>query len=231
MATLSNRHPGSSLSLGNLRFRQKVFEPQRASFQSLVAGQSPRALYIGCSDSRVVAEKIFDLAPGELFVVRNIGAIVPHADDPASTSVGAALAYAIDVLKVPEVIVCGHDLCGALRAIVSRSDLADSHLERWLRKGSADVAGFDLIDHSDEMSIERLVERFVTVQVETLGGYDVVRRGVEEGRLQVSGAVYDPCTGQLRVHRKGTDAFRVVERADGDAAARPTPGYSVLTGA
>ena len=125
MATLSNRHPGSSLSLGNLRFRQKVFE---------------------------------------------------------------------------------------------------------LRKGSADVAGFDLIDHSDEMSIERLVERFVTVQVETLMGYDVVRRGVGEGRLHVGGAVYDPCTGQLRVHRKGTDAFRVVERADGESA-RPTPGYSVLTGA
>jgi carbonic anhydrase len=229
MATLVRRPTGSNLSLGNLRFRQKVFEPQRAAFEDLVDGQSPRALYIGCSDSRVVAEMILDVAPGELFVVRNIGAIVPHADDPASTSLGAALAYAVDVLRVPEVIVCGHDLCGALRAIVSRVALTNPHLERWLRKGSADVAGFDLIDHSDEMPIERLVERFVTVQLDTLARYDVVREAVAEGRLQVSGAVYDPRTGRLRVHRAGSGDFQALERADNDGAARPSEG--LLTGA
>jgi carbonic anhydrase len=126
-----------SVFQGNARFRREVFEPHRAAFEQLVHGQSPRALYVGCSDSRVVAEMLLDVAPGELFVVRNIGAIVPHPEDPASTSLGAALDYALHVLKVPEIIVCGHDLCGALRAIVDGGVTHGSHLERWLRKGSA----------------------------------------------------------------------------------------------
>lgn len=203
-----------SVFQGNARFRREVFEPHRASFEQLVHGQSPRALYVGCSDSRVVAEMLLDVAPGELFVVRNIGAIVPHPEDPASTSLGAALDYALHVLKVPEIIVCGHDLCGALRAIVDGGVPHGSHLERWLRKGSADVKGFDLIDHCTEMPIERLVERFVAVQLDTLFDYDVVREAVEQGALRVHGAVYDPRTGSLRVYDPQTGEFRVHESGE-----------------
>lgn len=199
---------------GNARFRREVFEPHRASFEQLVQGQSPRALYVGCSDSRVVAEMLLDVAPGELFVVRNIGAIVPHPEDPSSTSLGAALDYSIRVLNVPEVIVCGHDLCGALRAIVDGGAPTESHLERWLRKGSADVKGFDLIDHCKEMPIEQLVERFVAVQLDTLMDYDVVREAVDAGALRVHGAVYDPRTGTLRVHDPRTGAFRAHESSE-----------------
>jgi carbonic anhydrase len=198
---------GLNLIQGNLRFQREVFAPKRAAFEQLVEGQSPRALYIGCADSRVVAELILDVAPGELFVVRNIGAIVPHPEDEASTSLGAALDYAIHVLEVPDIVVCGHDLCGALRAIVTGNSPKGSHLDRWLRKGSSDVRGFDLLDHCDEMSLEQLVERFVTVQTETLLSYSVVRSAVEAGRLQVHGAVYDPRTGRLRVRQAGIDEF------------------------
>lgn len=196
-----------NLEQGNLRFQNEVFAPQRASFEQLVEGQRPRALYVGCADSRVVAELILDVAPGELFVVRNIGAIVPHPDDEASTSLGAALEYAIQVLGVPDVVVCGHDLCGALRAIVAGNTPRGSHLDRWLRKGSSDVEGFDLIDHCTEMPIERLVERFVALQIDSLMQYPVVRDGVAQSKVSVQGAVYDPRTGRLRLHRAGRDAF------------------------
>jgi carbonic anhydrase len=198
---------GLNLIQGNLRFQREVFAPQRAAFEQLVDGQSPRALYIGCADSRVVAELILDVAPGELFVVRNVGAIVPHPEDEASTSLGAALDYAIHVLEVPDIVICGHDLCGALRAIVMGNSSKGSHLERWLRKGSSDVKGFDLLDHCNEMSLEQMVERFVAVQTETLLSYSVVRRAVDAGRLHVHGAVYDPRTGRLRIREPGIDAF------------------------
>jgi carbonic anhydrase len=198
---------GINLVQGNLRFQQDVFEVRKADFERLVEGQQPRALYVGCSDSRVVAEMILDVQPGELFVVRNIGAIVPHPEDPSSTSLGAALDYAIGVLEVPDIVVCGHDLCGALQAIVRGNLTPESHLERWLRKGSADVRGFDLLDHHREMPIERLVERFVAVQVETLQTYDVVRDALAKGKLRLHGAVYDPHTGRMRVHQPGTDLF------------------------
>jgi carbonic anhydrase len=215
-------HVGLGLIEGNLRFQREVFEPRRAAFEQLIEGQTPRALYVGCSDSRVVAELILDVAPGELFVVRNIGAIVPHSDDLASTSLGAAIDYAIHVLQVPDIVVCGHDLCGGLRAIVDGTSRVGSHLERWLRKGSSDVKGFDLLDHVSEMSLEELVERFVSVQVDTLGDYDVVVEARAEGRLHLHGAVYDPRTGKLRI-RQDSGGFREVSPVEARASLLPPP--------
>jgi carbonic anhydrase len=222
---------GLNLAQGNLRFQQEVFEPQRSTFESLIEGQAPRALYVGCSDSRVVAELILDLAPGELFVVRNIGAIVPHPEDPSSTSLGAALDYAIHVLEVPDIVVCGHDLCGALRAIVAGDTPRDSHLERWLRKGSSDVQGFDLLDHAKEMTLEELVQRFVAVQVDTLLSYDVVREALGQGKLRVQGAVYDPRTGRLRVHQPDVDAFLEFRAVDHRSSILPPSSTSALENA
>lgn len=214
---------GINLVQGNLRFQRDVFEPRKAAFEALTHGQQPRALYVGCADSRVVAELILDVNPGELFVVRNIGAIVPHPEDEASTSLGAALDFAIHVLEVPDIVVCGHDLCGALRAIVEGNAKVGTHLERWLRKGSSDVEGFDLLDHVREMSLERLVERFVAVQVDTLMQYDVVRDGVASGTLTVHGTVYDPRTGQLRIRQPGLDSFTEFRTVESRASILPPP--------
>lgn len=218
---------GINLVQGNLRFQREVFEPKKASFEELIQGQQPRALYVGCADSRVVAEMILDVGPGELFVVRNIGAIVPHPDDDASTSLGAALDYAIHVLEVPDIVVCGHDLCGALRAIVDANTKVGSHLERWLRKGSSDVQGFDLIDHAREMTIEQLVERFVAVQVDTLMEYDVVSDSVSSGRLSVHGCVYDPRTGRLRIRQPGVESFMEFRPVETRTSILPPPASKV----
>lgn len=214
---------GLNLVQGNLRFQREVFAPQRAAFEQLIEGQRPRALYIGCADSRVVAELILDVGPGELFVVRNIGAIVPSPEDEASTSLGAALDYAIHVLEVPDIVVCGHDLCGALRAIVMGNSPKGSHLDRWLRKGSSDVEGFDLLDHCNEMSFDRLVERFVAVQSDTLLQYSVVRDAVAAKKLHVQGAVYDPRTGRLRLREAGVDSFVEFQPVEPHASILPPP--------
>lgn len=184
---------------GNLRFQRGRFEHERETFARLLEGQTPRALFIGCSDSRVVPNFILDAGPGELFVVRNIGAIVCRPDDPASASLGAAIDYAVNALAVPDVIVCGHDLCGGLQAIVDDARGArGTHLEQWLRHGSTDALGNDLLDHIEGLDLSTIVERFVAIQLERLRSYPTITTALARGRVALHGVVYDPRSGQLR---------------------------------
>ncbi len=189
--------PPPSFTEGNLRFQSNTFGPNAKAFHELTKGQEPRALYVGCSDSRVVPNLILDMAPGELFVTRNIGAIVPPPDDPASANTGAVLDYALGVLGVPDIIVCGHDLCGALEAILTGKAPPGSHLERWLRKGSKSIDGVDLYLDAARFPIERLVEQFVLAQMRNLAQYSAVRDA--GSTVTVHGLVYDPHSGRMRV--------------------------------
>lgn len=194
---MSNRILSPEIVAGNLRFQSNTFRPNAASFHELTKGQEPRAIYIGCSDSRVVPNLILDMAPGELFVTRNIGAIVPPPEDPASANTGAVLDYALGTLGVLDIIVCGHDLCGALAAIRAGKTPPGSHLERWLRKGAKSIEDVDLINESGSMPVERLVEEFVLAQMRNLAMYSAVQ---ELGaKLKVHGTVYDPHSGLVRV--------------------------------
>jgi len=117
----------SHLLDNNRRWAQQVTARNPHFFRSLVAQQSPRYLWIGCSDSRVPANEIVGLAPGELFVHRNVANIVVHSD----LNCLSVLQYAIDVLKVEHVIVCGHYGCGGVRAAYVKSSLG--LIDNWLR--------------------------------------------------------------------------------------------------
>src|SRR5215813_6915801 len=111
----------------NRRWARRMTQGDPAFFQASVAQQSPRYLWIGCSDSRVPANEIVGLAPGELFVHRNVANIVVHSD----LNCLSVLQYAIDVLKVDHVIVCGHYGCGGVRAAYVKSSLG--LIDNWLR--------------------------------------------------------------------------------------------------
>lgn len=170
--------------------------------------QSPAALYIGCSDSRVIPELLTTSAPGELFVVRNVANVVPtfeHAD----ASVGAALEYAVEVLHVEHIIVCGHSGCGGVKAIV------DGHhgvrglpsLHEWL-DGAA--RALDLASSPCPPGVDPwvdAVERNVLVQLAHLATYPVVRPRLEAGALHLHGWVYDLETGHVRIYDPDADAF------------------------
>ncbi len=214
MATM--RPPHSNLLLGNLRF-QKRFQEERETFVKLVAGQQPRALYIGCADSRVVPNFIVDAGPGEVFVARNVGAIVAPPSDPLGMSIGAALEFAIESLQVPEVIVCGHDHCGALKAIAGGNVDLKSNLGFWLRRGLDSVK--DLGDLSS-IALPRLVERFVQAQYSNLLEYEVVARAVEQRRIVTHAWVYDPATGRIRA-MAADGSFHELEEADPHSASAP----------
>ena len=167
-----------------------------AFFQRLATQQSPKYLWIGCSDSRVPANEIVGLAPGEMFVHRNVANLVVHTD----LNCLAVLQYAVDVLHVEHVIVCGHYGCGGIRAALDNSRLG--LIDNWLRHVQ-DVAR----DHSDALEQlatpaeqwDYLCERNVEAQVEAVTQTTIVQDAWERGQqLSVRGWIYGLQDGILR---------------------------------
>src|ERR1041385_2086979 len=119
-------------------FQATYFATNRELFEQLaVAGQRPETLFITCSDSRVVPNLITNAGPGELFIVRNVGNIVPSADHGVIGGVSAAIEYAVEVLDVGNVIVCGHTHCGAIDAILHAEQVRHlPYVSRWLAESS-----------------------------------------------------------------------------------------------
>src|SRR5438045_694385 len=122
------------------RFRTNEFGNYRTLFQRLSReGQNPHTLFITCSDSRVLAELITQSKPGDLFVVKNIGNIVPRADATGSTnSTAAAIEFAVEMLRVNDIVVCGHSQCGAMTTLLENSPANSKlpHLAEWLKLAS-----------------------------------------------------------------------------------------------
>jgi carbonic anhydrase len=124
---------------GIIDFRKNSFPSKREIFKRLAMGQSPDALFITCSDSRVAPNWFASTDPGDLFVIRNVGNLVPHFDLSASeSSVAAAIEFAINNLHITDVIICGHSECGAMHALHNGIDqLSTSNLKHWLAHGEA----------------------------------------------------------------------------------------------
>jgi len=190
----------------NRRWARRIAAVDPAFFQSLSEQQAPKYLWIGCSDSRVPANEIVDLRPGELFVHRNVANVVVHTD----LNCLSVLQYAIDVLRVEHIIVCGHHGCGGVRAAYQRSSLG--LIDNWLRHVQ-DVRGrhetFIEGGPTEEERIDRLCELNVITQVrhvcETTIVQDAWRR---QQSLSVHGWYYDLRDGLLR------DLYCTATRAD-----------------
>lgn len=163
-------------------------------FVELAKGQSPEILYIGCSDSRVTAEDLMGLGPGEVFVHRNIANMVNNLD----ISSASVIQYAVDVLKVNHVVVCGHYYCGGVKAAMSPADLGT--LNPWLRN-IRDVYRLhqqELDEIADEEErYKRLVELNVQEQCVNAVKTVPVQKAIRERGLAVHGWVFDIGTGKL----------------------------------
>ena len=186
----------SQLFDNNRRWAEQVTARTPNFFQSLVAQQSPRYLWIGCSDSRVPANEIVGLAPGELFVHRNVANIVVHSD----LNCLSVLQYAIDVLKVDHVIVCGHYGCGGVRAAYVKSSLG--LIDNWLRHVRDVHDRFDeQIRQTDDedAAVNRLCELNVVQQVEHVCQTTIVQDAWRrKQQVAVHGWIYDLRDGLLR---------------------------------
>jgi len=186
------------------RFRQEEFGRYRELFQKLSRdGQQPHTLFITCSDSRVLAELITQSQPGDLFVVKNLGNIVPPATATGATnSTAAAIEFAVDVLRVNDIVVCGHSQCGAIAALMGGlpADALMPHLTEWL----ALIAPVRQLVEShythlgDDNTRQRAAEEEnVLFALDNLRTYPAVQARLADGALRLHGWFFKIATGEL----------------------------------
>jgi len=188
------------LQAGIHSFQANYFARNRRLFEQLAEGQRPETLFITCCDSRVVPNLITSSAPGELFIVRNVGNIVPALNHGVIGGVAAAIEYAVQVLKVDEIVICGHTQCGAIDAIMHPERIAHLPLtSRWVKE-SASIPSLIAERYGDlegEALMNAAVEENVLLQLENLRTFDFVAEKLDNGSLSVSGWVFHIATGAI----------------------------------
>ncbi len=182
---------------GNKKFRTTDFQKNLDFYQGLVASQKPKVLWLGCSDSRVNPERITHSCPGQIFIQRNIGNIVPAHDWNFAT----VLEYAIAHLKITDIVVCGHSGCGAMRALDAVTD--DVYIPLWLNNAQEAKRRIDegakpaTTDEEKKERYRRIEHENVKLQIEHIMTYPLVKKAVDVKKIQIHGLYYDLETGAL----------------------------------
>ncbi|MCK9797055.1 carbonate dehydratase [Pseudomonas chlororaphis] len=194
---------------GFLRFHHEVFPQQEELFKKLATAQQPRAMFITCADSRIVPELITQSSPGDLFVTRNVGNVVPPYGQ-MNGGVSTAIEYAVLALGVHHIIVCGHSDCGAMRAVLNPQSLEKMPtVKAWLRH--AEVAktmvheNCDCADESASMHV--LTEENVIAQLQHLRTHPSVASRMANGQLYIHGWVYDIETSAIKAYDADQGCF------------------------
>lgn len=184
---------------GHQRFLAEAFPKRRDQFHLLAEGQQPETLFITCADSRIVPDLILQTQPGDLFLCRNAGNVIPHAGEPAG-GVSATVEYAVEVLRVRHLIICGHSDCGVIRALMAPNALDGlPSVQDWLQHVEPAWKYVDEVErHAGELTRHTaLTHANVLVQLDNLHTHEYVRRAVTEGRLRVHGWYYDILSGTI----------------------------------
>ena len=202
-------------------FHQDAFPQYRDQFQSLVSqGQHPTTLFIGCSDSRLVPYLLTGAGPGELFLVRNVGAFVPPYDQSHGLhGTMAAIEYAVLGLQVEHIIVCGHSHCGAIRTAYDGAPAEAVALKAWLKL--ADEALLPVCPSPE--ALHRTEQRAVVLQLERLMDYPMVRQGVEANQLTLHGWHYVIEDGEVHVFDVQSGAFIAASKAQSSSTGHYPP--------
>ena len=202
-----------SLLEGYRTFRTQRLPVEQSRYRELsVHGQSPETMVIGCCDSRVSPEVIFDAGPGELFVMRNIANLVPvYQPDENAHGVSAALEFAVNVLRVKNIVVLGHAQCGGIRAFIDKiaplspGDFIGKWMAMFIKPG-------EVVEQRAHESMQEFVTRIEKAAVfrslENLLTFPFVRARVESGSLQLHGAYFGVKEGSLFVLDKETKEFK-----------------------
>jgi carbonic anhydrase len=191
-------------------FRREHFPRYERAYRRLVAdGQHPGTLFIGCSDSRVLPHLLLDTQPGEVFMVRNVGNLVPpYEDSQGFHGTSAAIEFAVLALGVRDIVVCGHSHCGAIRALYREPPAEARHMTRWLELAREAVLP---VTESEE-ALRRVEQRSVVLQLEHLLGFPMVRSRVERGELFLHGWHYTIESGEVRALDVASGSFQPVEK-------------------
>lgn len=177
---------------GFLKFQKEVFPERTQLFKQLAQQQNPKVLFVTCSDSRVVPELFTQQEPGDLFVIRNAGNIVPSYG-PEPGGVSATVEYAVSVLKVSDIVICGHSNCGAMSAIASCQCI--DHLPavaHWLRYADSAKAVIEANAYeTQQQKTDALVRQNVIAQLANIRTHPSVALALAQNRLNLHGWVYD----------------------------------------
>lgn len=208
----------AELKAGIGKFRRNVY-PARAETYRRAASepQRPDALFVTCADSRIDPELITQSGPGELFVTRNIGNLVPAYGEMLG-GVSAVIEYAVSALKVKHVVVCGHSDCGAMKALLNPESLEPlPAVKRWMTNAAAAVSVASSLSKPDEdgvAKLRRLTEENVLLQLQHLRTHPSVAGAIARSELSLSGWVYDIGAGEVRISENGDREFRPVTVED-----------------
>ncbi|GGJ95977.1 carbonic anhydrase [Pseudomonas matsuisoli] len=212
---------------GFLKFRHEVFPEQEALFKKLAGAQRPRAMFITCADSRIVPELITQSSPGDLFVTRNVGNVVPPYGQ-MNGGVSTAIEYAVLALGVKHVIICGHSDCGAMKAVLNPDPLEKMPtVKAWLRH--AEVARTVVADNcpacnsSDMLGV--LTEENVVAQLNHLCTHPSVASRLASGQLFIHGWVYDIESSQIKAYDAEAGSFRPIDGTNPLPMATPKSRY------
>jgi carbonic anhydrase len=205
--------------MGIVDFRERLLPQYADRFRDLSQGQAPDTLFITCSDSRIVPDLLLSTDPGELFVMRNVGNLIPPAtaagDSTGDLSEASAIEYSMLILKVRDIVVCGHSECGAMKAAITRKFMPETpNLAKWLGHSASAVVRLDQEGPLDS-SLSRhdqLSQLNVLVQLEHLESYPIVSRGIKDGTLHLSGWWYDIAKGEMRAYDRESRTFEIISR-------------------
>jgi carbonic anhydrase len=199
---------------GNQKFKNINFPKLERKYGNLVEnGQHPQILFIGCSDSRVVPDLIVNSKPGDMFILRNMGNFVPpFADDNDYHGSSSAIEYAVSVLGVKDIIICGHSHCGAVSSLYKdlsqRTEL--QHVKKWLTLGqkAKEYTTLALGKNASKEDLYRTTEKIsVKYQLENLLTYPVVNEKVHNGKLDIHGWYYKIEDGSIQMYDGKTCGF------------------------
>lgn len=205
----------SHLIDGYRTFTSQRLPTEQSRYRELsVRGQSPEVMVIGCCDSRVSPEVIFDAGPGELFVVRNVANLVPiYQPDGGAHGVSAALEFAIQVLRVKHIVVLGHAQCGGIRAFVDQAAPLSpgDFIGRWMSMFVKPGEHVEQRDHETRQDfVTRIEKAAIFRSLENLMTFPFVQAAVERGDMTLHGAYFGVAEGSLFVLDRTTKEFRSV---------------------
>jgi carbonic anhydrase len=205
---------------GVLQFRRGLTAEKRQTFARMALGQRPDLLLITCSDSRVAPNVFASTDPGDLFVVRNVGNLVApwkEGDTSGANSVAAAAEYAVSMLDVPDIIVCGHAECGAMHAILGGRDKVNgAFVKDWLAHGEPSLRKLRLGQqiNPDLPAHNTLSQLNVLQQMEHLASYPVIQDRLQSGKLRVHGWWFDIGQADLYAYEPAQHRFLLIDEEE-----------------
>jgi len=208
----------AELKAGIVKFSTDVYPKNAEAYRKAASEpQKPDALIVTCADSRIDPELITQSGPGNIFVTRNVGNLVPAYGEMMG-GVSAVIEYAVSALKVKHVVVCGHSDCGAMKALLNPESLEPlPAVKRWMTNAAAAVSVANSHNEHDEdpgTRLRRLTEENVLLQLQHLRTHPSVAGAIARGELTLSGWVYDIGAGEVRISENGDRAFHPVTTAD-----------------